>query len=332
MSLALGTILTADPQTLQNARNYKSALLQRMFPGAAIRASSAVAGSPPPNASAPARGNVIGVGYGAKVTYGSATTEDAVRVYVRSKRPKQDLLASELVPEDVNGTPTDVIAVGDIRALQLQCGTSAGHFRITAGTLGCLVQRTGDTSATYILSNNHVLADSNAAALADDIYQPGPIDGGRAPSIAKLTDFEPLDFTGADNSIDAAIARLISPGSVHSDISQIGAVQNPPVLASMYQSVRKTGRTTNHTVGVIVDLAADIWVGYGVNQAWFVDQLAVVGLSTSAVGFSQGGDSGSLVVDAVSRSPVGLLFAGGGGTTFVNPVGPVLARFGVQIL
>ena len=85
-------------------------------------------------------------------------------------------------------------------------------------------------------------------------------------------------------------------------------------------------------MGVIVDLAADVWVNYGVRQAWFVDQLAVVGIITSPLGFSQGGDSGSLVVDAVSRSPVGLLFAGGGSTTFANPVDLVLTHFGAQIL
>ena len=59
-------------------------------------------------------------------------------------------------------------------------------------------------------------------------------------------------------------------------------------------------------------------------------QLAVSGVGGQ---FSSGGDSGSLVVDAVTRHPVGLLFAGGGlGTTFVNPIGPVLDRFGVEIV
>jgi hypothetical protein len=37
-------------------------------------------------------------------------------------------------------------------------------------------------------------------------------------------------------------------------------------------------------------------------------------------------------VDAVQRRPVALLFAGGVGLTFGNPIGPVLARFGVEIL
>jgi hypothetical protein len=48
--------------------------------------------------------------------------------------------------------------------------------------------------------------------------------------------------------------------------------------------------------------------------------------------FSDFGDSGSLVVDAVSKGAVALLFAGGGGTTFAAPIGPVLHRFGVEVI
>ena len=48
--------------------------------------------------------------------------------------------------------------------------------------------------------------------------------------------------------------------------------------------------------------------------------------------FSAGGDSGSLIVDAVTGQPVALLFAGGLGQTFANPIDPILARFKVEIL
>jgi hypothetical protein len=45
-----------------------------------------------------------------------------------------------------------------------------------------------------------------------------------------------------------------------------------------------------------------------------------------------GGDSGALVVDAVTPKPVALLFAGGSGVAFANPIEAVLARFSVEIL
>jgi hypothetical protein len=50
--------------------------------------------------------------------------------------------------------------------------------------------------------------------------------------------------------------------------------------------------------------------------------------------FSAGGDSGSLVVvkgGPNDRSPVGLLFAGSLVVTIANPIGDVLARFGVTV-
>jgi hypothetical protein len=47
--------------------------------------------------------------------------------------------------------------------------------------------------------------------------------------------------------------------------------------------------------------------------------------------FSQGGDSGSLIVDA-NRRPVGLLFAGSkNGYTFANQIGQVLSALGVSV-
>jgi hypothetical protein len=98
--------------------------------------------------------------------------------------------------------------------------------------------------------------------------------------------------------------------------------------ATLYQSVRKHGRTTGHTLGVVMDVAADFTMNYGVQTADFEDQIAIVGAGGA---FSQPGDSGALVVDGVSRRPVGLLFCGGGNTTFANPIDLVLQRFGAQI-
>jgi len=60
----------------------------------------------------------------------------------------------------------------------------------------------------YILSNNHVLANSNGASIGDPEYQPGPFDGGTAADqIATLSDFQVISFAAnGTNTIDAAIA------------------------------------------------------------------------------------------------------------------------------
>lgn len=106
-------------------------------------------------------------------------------------------------------------------------------------------------------------------------------------------------------------------------------MQQPTMPAALYQSVRKHGRTTRHTIGIIMDLAADIRVRFDTNFASFEDQIAAIGAGGQ---FGSGGDSGSLVVDAVTRRPVALLFAGGLDTTFANPITPVLDRFDVEIM
>ena len=84
----------------------------------------------------------------------------------------------------------------------LRIGCSVGHFRITAGTLGCIVRNSkGDM---LILSNNHVLADENRARKGDAILQPGDLDGGKRPGsvVAKLKTFTSLKKRGV-NLVDS---------------------------------------------------------------------------------------------------------------------------------
>lgn len=283
-------------------------------------------------------GNVIGVGLGARSTESMGVAgEDVVRVYVGSK----DALTAT-VPTHFGDLPTDVVEVGDVMVTALlttgqrfgrhrpsSCGVSVGHPSVTVGTLGCRVKKGG---SCYILSNNHVLADSNLASLGDAILQPGSYDGGKSPAdeIAGLTDFQTIRFGGAANDFDAAIAELNDPTDLESDIIDIGPSGKVPRAAMLYESVRKHGRTTGHTVGVVVDTSVSLWIGYGKQRAWFQDQIAIQGVG--AAHFSAGGDSGSLIVDAVDLEPVALLFAGSSsGLTFGNPILPVLNHFKVTI-
>lgn len=316
-------------------RQYKEELIAQVFGVHAMTAAVAGAATPSLLDAIPAESNIVGVGYGAKVTSGAGIFDGpAVRVYVRAKMPESAIATASIIPATVNGLPTDVVPVGDIiaNARPTLCGLSVGHFAITAGTLGCLVSRRGVAMQDrFILSNNHVLANSNSAVIGDHVLEPGPLDGGAAyPPIADLTDFEPLDFSGVDNYMDAAIAKLRNPADVLPDIAGgIARVAAPIMPAALYQSVRKHGRTTLHTIGVVMDLAAAIKVRYGTSIAQFDDQLAINGVGGA---FSNGGDSGSLIVDAVTRRAVGLLFAGGAGTTFANPIDIVLNHFNVDII
>lgn len=214
-------------------------------------------------------------------------------------------------------------------------GFSVGHTDITAGTIGARVK--DNQGRVYILSNNHVLANSNAARVGDAILQPGPADGGRsADQIGTLAAFEPISFSGS-NTMDAALA-LVNGADLTgaTPTSAYGAPGTSPRSPSLNLAVQKFGRTTGHTTGRIVATNVTISVCYeprwpfGCNAAaTFSGQFEV---RASSGDFSAGGDSGSLIVtNDASKNPVGLLFAGGGASTFANPIGPVLNRFNVTI-
>lgn len=219
-------------------------------------------------------------------------------------------------------------------------GVSVGHFAITAGTLGCLStgNRAPRSSRLLILSNNHVLANSNNARVNDAILQPGPADGGRNPAdqVAVLESWVPINFAGGTNYVDCATAWAW-PDRVRRELKYESGgnevyfrVNSTPVAPTSNLVVGKTGRTTNLTQGRITDLSATISVNYGGRIAIFKDQLGIK--STSAAPFSAGGDSGSLIWTWDGRlAPVGLLFAGGGGNTFANKIQRVLVALDIRL-
>ena len=285
--------------------------------------------------------NVVGVGIAKKVVGGRRTDEPCVVVFVERKVPRSQLRPNDLIPETIEAMKTDVVETGRIQALQARTdrwrpapgGVSIGHYRITAGTLGVVARR---ADARMILSNNHVLAKENAASIGDPILQPGPYDGGTdRDRIATLDAFVPIVFDGfldwllslfgiarpVRNVVDAALGKPLSDADVSDEILEIGTVSGT-VSGTIGMPVKKSGRTTGLTQGQITAVAATIRVFYGLTRtARFRDQLVASALS-------QGGDSGSLIVDADNRA-IGLLFAGSSNTTILNPIGEVERLLGI---
>jgi len=219
-------------------------------------------------------------------------------------------------------------------------GVSVGHFAITAGTLGCLSVglRPPRNGRLMILSNNHVLANSNSAKVGDCICQPGPADGGRCPAdqVAILERWVPINFAGGVNFVDCATAwawpdrvrrELIYLSGGHRRLFRVGSSPLNPQLGML---VGKSGRTTQLTQGRITAVNVSVNVNYGsAGVAQFRDQFAV---RASSGNFSAGGDSGSLIWQwAGGLRPVGLLFAGGGGTTFANRITRVLTALDIRL-
>ncbi len=191
------------------------------------------------------RANVVGMGVGVKWKNGQPTGEPALVVLVTHKVAKEQVSAADMVPPKLADMQTDVLAIGypvagggepfetGVQTLAKRIrpakgGYSIGHIKITAGTIAtCVydilpggstnppVHGVGIPPKYYILSNNHVLANSNAASLSDPILQPGPYDGGTDPAdrIATLSRFIPITFEPQvpraqhRNLVDAAIAE-----------------------------------------------------------------------------------------------------------------------------
>ncbi|WP_410661588.1 serine protease [Amycolatopsis sp. lyj-112] len=213
-------------------------------------------------------------------------------------------------------------------------GLSVGHFKITAGTYGTAVYDAtalpGKPPRYYILSNNHVLANSNGAAIGDPILQPGPFDGGVVPTdvIARLSRFVPIKFITSGqpvplNFVDAAIAE----GQFHDldrRIFWVGDLKGTNVAPPVGTVVQKTGRTTNWTTGRITNINATVDVNYGGGRvARFAQQLLTTDMSA-------GGDSGSIVAD-LNENAVGLLFAGSPVVTVINRITLVEASLGIRV-
>ena len=269
------------------------------------------------------KANVVGVGIGEKITGGLPVGRLSLKVYVEKKIKKSRLAKSDIVPLELSQIETDVEAVGKIKPLANTArirpaigGVSIGHYKITAGTLGCLV-RDKKTGRNFILSNNHVLANSNSAKKGDIIIQPGAADGGKAPEdkIANLERWVEIDFTDVGNLVDSSLAAPVSEEVVKPEIASIGAPRGVS-KAKLKMIVQKSGRTTGHTMGKIKDVSATMKVRYGRKAAVFRNQILTTAMS-------QGGDSGSLVLDQKNRA-VGLLFAGSDLATLCNPIQEVL--------
>lgn len=216
------------------------------------------------------------------------------------------------------------------RQRPLRPGTSVGHFRITAGTIGCLVER---GRQTLILSNNHVLADENAGQVGDAILQPGAYDGGRQPRdvIGELVATVDL-LVGKSNRMDCAVASIA--GTVEFDPVPIGMRSHLHAdLADPEEGgrVEKVGRTTGRTRGRVTAFEVDdVVVRYDLGNVRFDGQIEIAG---GRQPFSAGGDSGSLIFTSGDRRPYALLFAGsdvggpsGSGVTYGSPMRPVLQR------
>lgn len=301
-----------------------------------------------------ARDNVVGVAVSHKIKKDQDTGDPCLTVFVEQKLDSALLGSDQAIPRSIKKYKTDVIETGPIfaephhtedlaqdeepdvgiqtlrgRIRPVEGGYSVGHYRITAGTMATAVYDRspfpGIPRRYYMLSNNHVLANSNNARIGDPILQPGPYDGGTYPRdlVARLYRFVPIRFDGRCNYVDAAIAV----GEFHDldrEVYWIGYVKGVATVG-VNTIVQKTGRTTSYTTGRVTAINATVNVNYGGSRVGRMCRQIVT------TNMSAGGDSGSLLCDMNERA-VGLLFAGSSSVTIHNDIRYVQALLGIRVV
>lgn len=325
------------------------------------------------------RQNVIGCGVGFKIQGGQITGIPSVVVSVVRKEPVSNLPPGDVIPAQLDGIPTDVVETGVITPLRLERqspvrplrpGVSIAHRNGSAGTLGCLVHRSGQR---FMLSNNHVLALLNTGKLGDGVLQPGPADGGTTEHIVgELAAFEAIRFldepppsssqptTPPPSGLTGWLARLLQLLGLRSAPRPIGTVSG--------------GTTTSAYLNRVDAAIANIYPNIQTNAALLDVNTAPVGISDPKLGirvyktgrtsgltsglvtqvdvtvdvqygsrtaryanqimmtpFTQRGDSGSLVIDEQRRA-VGLVFSGSDQITVASPIRFVLSAMRVELM
>jgi len=256
------------------------------------------------------------------------------------------------------GTPAIVDTQKFFATLRIGIGitNATGQYPqgLSVGTLGFFLQ--DGQGRRFLVSNNHVIGGSNAAQAGEAIEQPGTLDMTlaeirllptlaaleNAHTIARLTTQVQLAFRTPQNvpvnQVDAALAELTNSGRGMQDLDRLSFGGSLRGVAAPYQlgpngalvgsaRVYKVGRTTGFTEGVVTNIAGTTLVPYQGGTAFFAGQIVIQPTADNVGPFSDRGDSGSGIVNE-DHELVGLLFAGSGARTLVNPIAEVLAQLG----
>ena len=306
--------------------------------------------------------NVVGIAHGEKWINGKSTGKKAVLVFVEKKEPVENLDPDDIIEKKIDGLPTDVVGkTGTItagltlkprirakpstsrpksagnkprktllraakvyrakttkRIRPVMGGISVSHKKVSAGTIGALFR--DRKKRVVMLSNNHVLANTNKSRIGDAIYQPGSYDSAIRPQnvVGGLMAFVKLRNGANQDSAIASVKTAYLP-----TINRIGRPRGIRA-AKLRLKVKKSGRTTRLTKGRIIATKGTFRVEYG-RTSYIIKNCIVTTY------MSEGGDSGSLLLDYKNRA-VGLLFAGSNRVTLHNPIGPIIKQYKLKFL
>ena len=270
-------------------------------------------------------------------------------IFVTKKYSDKYLLSSKIdpVPKSIDGVKTDVVEIPG--GFTLETADDARHRPFSGGvatmsesglphyvgTLGLIVKRSaGIQNKLWAITNNHVGANEHVqgmspppAKIGEHWTQPGG-PNGRKPkdTVALLRHWNRMKPSGPGkiNYYDVAVGRITRSSEIYAipyevkDIGKVKGIQD----ATLGDKVMKRGRTTRKRTGEVISVSWRGTVSYNGYPCYFEDQLLITG-DPPTTPFSQGGDSGSVVVSATPSASGAhrvnsLLFAGGSGSNGIK--------------
>jgi hypothetical protein len=278
---------------------------------------------------------VHGTSIGVKRVGGKPTGQLAICVHLTRKRAPATIPASEQIPVEVDGFPTDVIEHAPIIRCEAQSERRAmyednskyrplmGGTKLSAGysfgTLGCIVKK--PDGSFHALSAAHVLGE-----VGTTVYQPAKVKCDEIGATVEVQESSQVDaaIASLDYYYDAGLATIREIGAV-SGTHDVGRDDLPYAIA-------KRGASTGLTFGSVV---AFCYSGLAANLEQFQDMLFIDGRGDD---FVDHGDSGSAVVhqiDANHNLVVGLLWGKSPDANRIGvatPIDRVTGSLGVSVL
>lgn len=293
--------------------------------------------------------SIVGLEIGLRTRRGVRGSAAALRILVVRKGPQvgASTIPSRLpVPGTRRSVLTDVEGIGrcsiDVderfssRRRPAEAGIAIGAGDSPPATFACLVQD-AESGQRFLLSNSHVLANFGRAKPGLSVYQPGSFPRRASSVVATLAlsieiKLDPID--ASSNRADAAIAAIVDPLLLSSEIFEIGAIRRIATAAPTLDTVvRKFGPATGLTASTVVATGVSMQVGWRdgngrSTKAWFHDLVR-------CRSFTDRGDSGAAVVDSRNQL-LGLHMASSDFSSFFVPIHNVIEAFreqhGVQLV
>ena len=305
--------------------------------------------------------SVVGVGIGRKIVRGRETRTLCVRVYVDEKAQPLDLGTNSMIPPEVLGAPTDIVAAGRAFRPLARPGMRLRLFRPTtegrerrqpdgsldapninprlSSRLGAVLHDGSDNY--YILGTNHALA-VNGRAIRQELSV-CTLDQSEKFSLSTFVPLKPLEEL---NKVDCALVKLAKPDLNMAIEAKLG---NPELATSPKPNVERIidpppVPPETRPTGRIVDKDADIFVDFSFGTFLFTNQVLIEGFGAfagqgetdpetgnDAKDFATEGDSGSIIVDTDRTEAVGMVFAGTGRFTAACPLRAVIEALSKQL-